>query len=170
MSKVKTYNGVEVKRTLITKRQLITETAKALGDKFTIADVKEVYKALQRTAKAHLLKANEYDIVTVNLGDGLTITSSIKDYNSDPRMWFKAKISRHSNQKINKEPLENEENTDEELEEESDKTIFNYWDLYLEYLEKWNKSHKGKHYEGLSPNTYEEWLETKKQTENILKN
>ena len=97
--KTKTYNGFEVNRTLITKRQLIAETAKALGDSYTIADVKTVYKAIQATAKTHLLTANEYDIVTVNLGDGLTITSSIKEYNSDPRMWFKARISRHSNKK-----------------------------------------------------------------------
>ena len=97
--KQRTYNGFEVNRTLITKRQLIAETAKALGDSYTIADVKTVYSALQRTAETHLKAANEYDIVTVNLGNGLTVTSSIRDYKNDPRMWFKARISRHSNKK-----------------------------------------------------------------------
>ena len=97
--KTKTYNGFEINRTLITKRQLIAETAKALGDSYTIADVKTVYSALQRTAETHLKAANEYDIVTVNLGNGLTVTSSIRDYKNDPRMWFKARISRHSNKK-----------------------------------------------------------------------
>ena len=98
--KQRTYKGFEVNRTLISKRQLIAEAAKALGNEFSIGDVKEVYKALQRTATAHLLKANEYDIVTVNLGDGLTVTSSIKEYNSEPRMWLKARVSLHHNRKI----------------------------------------------------------------------
>lgn len=95
--KTKMYNGFEVKRTLISKRQLLTETAKALGTRFTIDDVKTVYRALQDTAHAHLNNANEYDIVTVNFGEGLSITSTIREVGNSPRMWLRAKISRHHN-------------------------------------------------------------------------
>lgn len=91
------YNGFEVNRTLISKRQLLAETAKALGTQFTIADVKSVYKALQDTASKHLRSANEYDVVTINFGHGVSITSSIKEVNNSPRMWLRAKVSRHFN-------------------------------------------------------------------------
>lgn len=100
--KPKMKNGFEVNRTLVSKRQLLMETAKALGTQFTIADVTTVYRALQETATDHLKAANEYDIVTVNLGEGLSVTSSIREINNYPRMWLKAKISRHFNRnKIN---------------------------------------------------------------------
>lgn len=98
--KTKMYNGFEVNKTLISKRQLLAETAKSLGTRFTIDDVKNVYKALQDTASKHLRTANEYNVVSVNFGYGLSITSTIREINNYPRMWLKAKISRYFNRHI----------------------------------------------------------------------
>lgn len=82
---------------VLTKRQLIAKTAKALGEGFTIDDVNEVYTALQDVAETHLNEANEDEPVTIKFGNGLTVTSRIKEVDQRPRMWYKARISRYHN-------------------------------------------------------------------------
>lgn len=85
----------------ISKRELITQTAKKLGSGYTIDEVKEIYEAISNVATTHLLKANEYNPITIKLGNGLSVTSRIKEVDQRPRMWLKAKISRHFNRNLN---------------------------------------------------------------------
>lgn len=83
---------------LVTKRQLLAETAKRLGNDFTINNVKQVYNTISDLVQEHLLQADESESVKVKLGCGLSITASIKEYENDyNRMWCKAKISRYRN-------------------------------------------------------------------------
>lgn len=83
---------------LITKRKLIAEAAKRLGNDFTIDDVKKVYQTISNLVKEHLQQADESESVKVKLGSGLSITASIKERENDfNRMWLKAKISRYHN-------------------------------------------------------------------------
>ena len=90
---------------VITKRDLISEAAKLLGDDYTLGDVKEVYSALQAITATHLLQANKYNPVTVKFGNGLSVSSKIKEINHCPRMWLKARITRHYNRvTVNKLP------------------------------------------------------------------
>lgn len=86
---------------LITKRNLLAEVAKQLGTDFTIEDVSEVYTALQEVALSHLQQANENEPITVKFGNGLSVTSKIKQVDQRPRLWYRAKISRHYNRAIN---------------------------------------------------------------------
>lgn len=86
---------------LITKRNLLAETAKQLGTDFTIDDVNEVYTALQEVALSHLQQANEDKPITVKFGNGLSITAKIKEVDQRSRLWYHAKISRHYNRAIN---------------------------------------------------------------------
>lgn len=86
---------------LITKRNLLAETAKQLGTDFTIDDVTEVYTALQEVALSHLQQANEDKPITVKFGNGLSVTSKIKQVDDKPRIWYHAKVSRHYNRAIN---------------------------------------------------------------------
>ena len=83
---------------VISKRDLITQTAKQLDD-YTIQDVAEIYTALENVALSHLNSANEDNPITVKLGNGLSITSKIKEVDQIPRMWYHAKISRHYNRR-----------------------------------------------------------------------
>lgn len=83
---------------LITKRELIAEAAKRLGNDFTIDDVKKVYQTISNLVQEHLQQADESESVKVKLGNGLSITASIKERENDfNRMWLKAKISRYYN-------------------------------------------------------------------------
>ena len=84
---------------LITKRNLLAQTAKYLGNDYTIEDVNEVYTALQEVVLSHLNEANELEPITVKFGNGLSITSKIKEVDQIPRMWYHAKISRHYNRR-----------------------------------------------------------------------
>lgn len=86
---------------LVTKRNLLAEVAKQLGTDFTIEDVSEVYTALQEVALSHLQQANEDKPITVKFGNGLSISSKIKQVDDKPRIWYHAKISRHYNRKVN---------------------------------------------------------------------
>lgn len=86
---------------LVTKRNLLAEVAKQLGTDFTIEDVNEVYTALQEVALSHLQQANENEPITVKFGNGLSVTSKIKQVDQRPRLWYRAKISRHYNRAIN---------------------------------------------------------------------
>ena len=85
----------------ISKRELIAQTAKQLGSGYTIDEVKEIYEAITSVATEHLLKANEYNPITVKFGNGLSVTSRIKEVDQRPRMWLKARISRHYNRQLN---------------------------------------------------------------------
>lgn len=85
----------------ISKRELIAQTAKQLGSGYTIDEVKEIYEAITSVATEHLLNANEYKPVTVKFGNGLSVTSRIKEVDQRPRMWWKAKVSRHYNRQLN---------------------------------------------------------------------
>lgn len=83
---------------IITKRKLIAEAAKKLGNDFTIDDVKKVYQTISNLVKEHLQQADENESVKVKLGNGLSITASIKERENDfNRMWLKARISRYHN-------------------------------------------------------------------------
>lgn len=83
---------------LVTKRQLLAETAKRLGNDFTINTVKKVYDTISYLVQEHLQQADESEPVKVKLGSGLSITASIKEQENDyNRMWLKAKISRYHN-------------------------------------------------------------------------
>ncbi|MBU5462371.1 hypothetical protein [Lachnoclostridium sp. MSJ-17] len=86
---------------LITKRNLLAETAKQLGTDYSIEDVTEVFNALQDVALSHLQQANEREPITVKFGNGLSISSKIKQVDDKPRLWLHAKISRHYNRAIN---------------------------------------------------------------------
>lgn len=87
---------------LITKRELIAETAKRLGNDFTINTVKKVYETVSDLVQEHLHQADESEPVKIKLGNGLSITASIKEYENDyNRMWLKAKISRYHNRVLN---------------------------------------------------------------------
>lgn len=86
---------------LVSKRKLLAEVAKQLGTDFTIEDVSEVYTALQEVALSHLQQANEDKPITVKFGNGLSISSKIKQVDDKPRIWYHAKISRHYNRAIN---------------------------------------------------------------------
>lgn len=83
---------------LVTKRLLLAETAKRLGERFTIDDVKKIYETISDLVQEHLQQADESEPVKVKLGNGLSITASIKEQENDyNRMWLKAKISRYHN-------------------------------------------------------------------------
>lgn len=83
---------------LVTKRELIAETAKRLGNDFTIDDVKKCYETISDLVKEHLQQADESESVKVKFGSGLSITASIKEQENDyNRMWLKAKITRYHN-------------------------------------------------------------------------
>lgn len=83
---------------VVTKRELIAEAAKRLGNDFTIDDVKRVYATISNLVQEHLQQADESESVKVKLGNGLSITASIKERENDfNRMWLKAKISRYYN-------------------------------------------------------------------------
>ena len=84
---------------VISKRDLITQTANQLDD-YTIEDVNEVYTALQNVAITHLNNANELEPITVKFGNGLSVTSKIKQVDQRPRMWYHSKISRHYNRVV----------------------------------------------------------------------
>lgn len=84
---------------IISKRDLITQTAKQLDD-YTIEDVKEVYAALENVALTHLNSANELEPITIKFGNGLSVTSKIKEVDQRPRMWYHAKVSRHYNRVV----------------------------------------------------------------------
>ena len=84
---------------VISKRDLITQTAKQLDD-YTIQDINEIYSALENVALAHLNSANEDNPITVKFGNGLSVTSKIKEVDQRPRMWYHAKISRHYNRVV----------------------------------------------------------------------
>lgn len=107
-------NGIEVRNTtppnpyinkkglntmVISKRDLITQTAKQLDD-YTIQDVAEIYTALENVALSHLNSANEANPITVKFGHGLSVTSKIKEVDQRPRMWYHAKVSRHYNRVV----------------------------------------------------------------------
>ena len=83
---------------IITKRKLIAEAAKKLGNDFTIDDVKKVYQTISNLVQEHLQQADESESAKVKLGNGLSITASIKERENDfNRMWYKARISRYHN-------------------------------------------------------------------------
>lgn len=86
---------------LVTKRNLIAEVARQLGTDYTVEDVTEVFNALQDVALSHLQQANEREPITVKFGNGLSISSKIKQVDDKPRLWLHAKISRHYNRAIN---------------------------------------------------------------------
>lgn len=84
------------KSNIISKRDLITQTARQLGG-FTVEDVNEVYTALENVVLSHLNSANKDNPITVKFGNGLSVTSKIKEVDQIPRMWYHAKVSRHYN-------------------------------------------------------------------------
>lgn len=84
---------------VVSKRDLLSQTAKQL-DGFTVEDVTEVYTALQQVALSHLNNANELEPITIKFGNGLSVTSKIKEVDQRPRMWYHAKVSRHYNRVV----------------------------------------------------------------------
>ena len=93
-------NTFDIRKTKITKKQIIRETAKSLGD-YTQAEVETIYNAIRDTITNHLATANDDNMVMLNLGNGMSITSKVKYVNGDPRLWYHAKISRYKNRAIN---------------------------------------------------------------------
>ncbi len=87
---------------VISKRELLRETSKRLGNEFTIDKVKSVYEALHKTIESHLMQVDYDEDITVKLGSGLSLTSTIRVMDDNPRLWLKARVSRYHNRvKVN---------------------------------------------------------------------
>ena len=91
----------EVKHTKITRQQIIRETAKTLGNEYTIAEVDTIYNAIKNVIGSHLAKANDDNTVTCNLGDGLSLSAKIRQVSGYPRIWYSARFTRYRNRVLN---------------------------------------------------------------------
>lgn len=90
----------DVKKTKISKKQIIRDTAKSLGD-YTQAEVEQIYNGIRDVIYSHLQQANDDNMILLNLGNGLSLQSKIKYVNGNPRLWMHSKISRYKNRAIN---------------------------------------------------------------------
>jgi len=90
----------DVRKTKISKKQIIRDTAKYLGD-YTVAKVEQIYNAIRDTITNHLATANDDKMILLNLGNGMSVSSKIKYVNGDSRLWMHSKISRYKNRAVN---------------------------------------------------------------------
>ena len=87
---------------IISKRELLRDTSKLLGKEFTIDKMKSVYEALHKTIEVYLMQVDYDEDITVKLGSGLSLTSTIRMMDDNPRLWLKARVSRYHNRvKVN---------------------------------------------------------------------
>ena len=87
---------------VISKRKLLRDASELLGKEFTIDKVKSVYEALHKTIESYLTQVDYDEDITVKLGSGLSLTSTIRMIDDNPRLWLKARVSRYHNRvKVN---------------------------------------------------------------------
>ena len=89
-----------VKKTKITKKQIIRETARKL-DCYTQDEVKQVYDTIRDVIGGHLEQANDDNFIHINLGNGLSLSAKIKYICGYPRIWYSARFTRYRNRVLN---------------------------------------------------------------------